>query len=88
MKRTLFVPVLISIAGTAQARSGARPIVPPARAAQTAAVVLERDSRGVLRNAPCARFDLSDPKAFVSDDTIRAKRCAPKAPAARPELKK
>ncbi len=65
MKSVLFIPVLISVA---------KPAPAPSRQ-ESPVVVLSRDTRGLLRSAPCARFDLSDPAAFLSDDTVRAKRC-------------
>jgi hypothetical protein len=66
MKPVLFVPVLISVSGA------------PTQKKPTPVVELIRDNRGILRAVPCARFDLADPKSFISDDTVRAKRCVVK----------
>jgi hypothetical protein len=83
MRRVLAIPMLISAVVPAHARPAARPVKQPVQASREAAkIVLERDARGTLRSAACARFDFADLGAFVSDDTVRAKRCAPKAPRA------
>lgn len=81
MKRSMLVPAILVLAPAAHARSGARALRSPTQAAQTATLVLERDARGKLKTAPCARFDLSDPASFLSDDTVRAKRCQKTEPA-------
>lgn len=80
-------PIAFLVAALFAAPAAAHPGAPaplPARAVvKTAVVALARETRSSSR-LPCARVDLSDPRAYLSDDTVRSKRCETAPPPSKP----